>query len=151
MIRKAFITEAPTIKEIVNNFASRGKLLSLSLQNIYDSLRDFFIYIDNATICGVCALHISWENIAEIRSLAVKEEYQGRQIGTQLIKASLDEAIELNIRQVFCLTYRKNFFLNQGFQIIDKTELPHKIWRDCYKCPKFPDCDEIAMIKYIDK
>ena len=152
MIRKAILSDAPVIKEIINKFASQGNLLPKSLQDIYEYLRDFFVYCDDSSsICGVCGLHITWEDIAEIRSLAVVEKFQKKQIGRQLVRASLNEATQLGVRKVFCLTYKKRFFLKQGFEVIDKSKLPHKIWIDCFKCPKFPDCKEIAMIIYLHK
>ncbi|MGA1868550.1 MAG: N-acetyltransferase [bacterium] len=151
MIRRARIKDAPIIKAIINKFAARGDLLPVSLQDIYEHLRDFIVYLDDSIICGVCALHITWKNIAEIRSLAVIEKYQKTQIGRQLVETCLNEAIQLGIGKVFCLTYKKDFFLRLGFKIIDKSKLPHKIWSDCYKCPKFPNCKEIAMITYLEK
>ena len=151
MIRKAKISEAPIIKEFINKFAADGLLLPLSLQEIYEHLRDYFVYIDNATICGVCALNIIWDDLAEIRSLAVLENYQNRQIGRQLVDKCLTEASLLEINSVFCLTYKKEFFIKLGFHIIEKSKLPHKVWSTCYKCPKFPDCNEIALIIYNDK
>ena len=151
MIRKAKISEAPIIKDLINQFASSGLLLPLSLQEIYEHLRDYFVYIDNEIICGVCAITIVWKDLAEIRSLAVLENYQNRKIGRQLVSACLTEATSLDINSVFCLTYKKNFFIKQGFHVIDKSKLPHKVWLTCYKCPKFPNCNEVALIIYNDK
>ncbi|MGA1841064.1 MAG: N-acetyltransferase [bacterium] len=151
MIRKARINEALAIRDLINSFAQEGLLLSLSLSDIYDRLRDFFVYEqegDNSAnkIVGVCALHIIWENLAEIRSLAVNTEYQKKGIGKSLVKSCLKEATDLGIKKVFCLTYNREFFSLFGFRNIDKSELPHKIWADCLKCSKFPECTETAMI-----
>jgi amino-acid N-acetyltransferase len=95
---------------------------------------------------GICALHVCWENLAEIRSLAVTEEAQRQGIGRQLVEACLAEAGYLGINRVFTLTYQPVFFERLGFRPIDKSELPHKVWSDCIQCSKFPDCNEEALV-----
>ena len=135
---------------LLHHFADKGLLLGRSLSSLYDQLRDFQVFVEKddagEQIVGLCALHISWENLAEIRSLAVKETSQGKGVGTQLVEACMVDAKALGIKQVFTLTYQPNFFKNRGFQPVDKKELPHKVWSDCINCPKFPDCNEEAMI-----
>ena len=122
-----------------------------SLSELYDSLRDFFVYCDeDKRILGCSALHICWEDLAEVRSLAVHPEYHQRGIGNRLVQACLEEARELEISRVFVLTYQEKFFSDIGFKKVDKSVLPHKVWGDCLKCPKFPNCDEIAMIINVD-
>jgi amino-acid N-acetyltransferase len=96
---------------------------------------------------GTCAIHVSWENLAEIRSLAVEAGFTKKGVGRALVENCLAEAKELGISRVFVLTYKKDFFEKRGFGVIDKADLPHKIWSDCLKCVEFPNCDEIAMIK----
>jgi amino-acid N-acetyltransferase len=96
-------------------------------------------------------LHISWDDLAEVKSLAVTEEHQKQGVGEKLVEACLNEATELGIPTVFCLTYVPDFFVKCGFEMVDKRELPHKIWGECYRCPKFPDCDESALIYHIKK
>jgi len=138
------------IHSLLNHYAEKGLLLGRSISSLYDQLRDFIVYCDeNDKIVGACALHICWEDLAEIRSLAVDEKAQGKKVGTQLVQYCLQVADELGIGRVFTLTYQRPFFLKLGFTDIDKNELPHKIWSDCLNCSKFPDCDEEALI--IDK
>jgi len=149
MIRKATITEVADIQALVNLYAERGDMLPRALHDLYDNLRDFFVYEEGGKIVGVCALHITWENLAEIRSLAVAEAHTGRGIGGRLIEACLDEARALKIGRVFALTYIPEYFERQGFRQIDKATLPHKIWHDCLNCVKFPNCDEQAVIREI--
>jgi amino-acid N-acetyltransferase len=96
-------------------------------------------------VVGTVCLHICWEDLAEVRSLAVAEDQGGKGIGRQLVQACLDEARQLGLKRVFALTYKPGFFEKLGFHTIEKSELPHKIWGDCMKCAKFPECDEIAM------
>jgi len=147
MIRNATIKDVKEIHTLLKHFAGKGLLLARSISSLYDQLRDFVVYVDETdTILGVCAFHIIWEDLAEIRSLAVKEEAHGRGIGAQLVGNCLREAEHFGIRRVFVLTYQAGFFKKQGFADIDKKELPHKIWGDCVHCPMFPDCDEEALI-----
>jgi amino-acid N-acetyltransferase len=117
--------------------------------DIYNSLRDFFVYYDEdkSQVTGICAMNIIWENLAEIRSLYVDENYRKRGIGRELVEACVSEAITLGLFKVFTLTYKKDFFIRLGFKEIDKNLLPEKIWADCFRCSKYPDyCDEVAMI-----
>ena len=146
MLRKAEIRDVKDIQKLLTYFAGRGDMLSRSLSELYESVRDFYIFEDEARLVGAAALHIVWEDLAEVRSVAVAEDAGGRGIGTQLVRACLDEANILGLKRVFCLTYKPEFFGRFGFRVADKSELPHKVWGDCIKCVKFPDCDEIAMI-----
>jgi amino-acid N-acetyltransferase len=146
MIRKAKIADVKDIQKLLTSYASRGQMLSRSLSELYDSLRDFYIYEDEGRVLGTSALHIVWEDLAEVRSVAVAEDAGSRGIGSQVVGACLEEARALGLKRLFCLTYRPDFFAKFGFVVVDKSELPHKVWGDCIKCVKFPDCDEIAMI-----
>ena len=146
MIRKALLNDVKAIQSLINEYAETGQMLPRTLNEIYEHLRDFHLYESNGSIAGVCALHISWEGIAEIRSLAVRRDSVKRGIGSELVKKCLQEAKELQVKQVFVLTYQAGFFKKLGFIDIDKKELPHKIWTDCLNCVKFPNCDEFALI-----
>ncbi len=146
MIRPAKVADAPILQKLINYYAKKELMLALSLHEIYDSLRDFSVYEKDGAILGVCALHICWQDLAEIRSLAVDEGQLKQGIGSQLLKHKLQEAKELGISRLFALTYNTEFFLHYGFQVIEKSQLPHKIWADCIKCINFPDCNETAMI-----
>ena len=148
MIRKAKITDVKEIQKLIELSAKKGEMLSRPLSELYDNLRDFYIYQEEGQgqIQGSCAMHICWEDLAEIRSLVVREEFQHAGIGTKLIEACLSEAISLGIYRIFALTYRPSFFGQFGFRVVDKGALPHKIWSDCVRCVKFPECDEIAIL-----
>lgn len=146
MIRKAQIQDVKEIQKLLLNFASRGDMLPRSLSEIYESLRDFYVYDDNGQIQGTAALHIVWDNLAEVRSVAVAENVGRSGIGSQLVQACIAEARQIGLKRIFCLTYKPDFFGKHGFRLVDKSELPHKVWGDCIKCAKFPDCDENAMI-----
>ena len=145
MIRKARIADARAIHQLLLKYAGDGLMLSRSLADIYESIRDIYVFDEDGVVLGTVWLHVSWEDLAEVRSLAVAEEAGGKGVGRQLVNACLDEALEIGITKVFCLTYQPEFFGKLGFEEIEKAELPHKIWGDCIKCAKFPECDEIAM------
>ncbi|HJV66183.1 MAG TPA: N-acetyltransferase [Geomonas sp.] len=146
MIRKAKISDVKDIQKLLTTYASRGDMLSRSLSELYDSIRDFYVCEENGQLLGTSALHIVWEDLAEVRSVAVAEEAGRRGIGSRVVGACLEEAREIGLKRLFCLTYKPDFFAKLGFVVVDKSELPHKVWGDCIKCVKFPDCDEIAMI-----
>ena len=146
MIRKANITDVKAIQSLVNQFADSGQMLPRSLNELYEYLRDFHVFEEKGSLIGVCALHVSWDGIAEIRSLAVRRDRMKQGIGADLVRHCLAEAVQLQIERVFVLTYQDGFFKKLGFIDVDKKELPHKIWTDCLNCIKFPDCDESALI-----
>ena len=145
MIRKALIADVREIHRLLLDYARDGLLLSRSLAELYESVRDFYVFEVDGKVVGTAALNICWEDLAELRSLAVHPDYNGRGAGKELVLACLDEARRLGIRKVFALTYKQAFFEKLGFSLIEKSQLPHKIWGDCMKCAKFPDCDEIAL------
>ena len=153
MIRNARMGDIKKIYDLLQYFADKDLLLGRSLSSLYDQLRDFSVYVEKVVeepgqekLVGVCAMHICWDNLAEIRSLAVTEGYQEKGVGRQLVDNALSEADAYGITKVFTLTYQPEFFRNIGFKDIDKAELPHKVWSDCIQCSKFPDCNEEALV-----
>ena len=151
MIRKATIKDIKSIHELLHEYGKKEELLARPLSELYDHVRDFSVYEEpsNANIIGCCALQFCWEDLAEIRSLAVHPDHLKKNIGSKLTDTALDEARSFNIAKVFTLTYKPDFFKKFGFVQIKKSELPLKIWSDCIICVKFPDCDEIAMLKIL--
>jgi amino-acid N-acetyltransferase len=151
MIRKATIKDIKAIHALLQQYGRKGELLPRPLSELYDHVRDFMVYVDDkgTGILGCCALQFCWDDLAEIRSLAVHPEHLGGRIGSKLVEHVLSESKSFEIQKVFALTYRPGFFKRFGFQQIDRSELPIKIWADCIMCIKFPDCDEIAMMKEI--
>lgn len=145
-VRKAKITDVKTIHRLVNEFAKKGEMIPRSLNDLYENIRDVFVYEDRDEIKGVCALHILWEDLAEVRSLSVRLDVQGIGIGKKLVTTCIKEAKMLGIKRLFALTYHPEFFEKMGFVVTDKSKLPQKIWGECLRCPKFPECDESAVI-----
>jgi amino-acid N-acetyltransferase len=147
MIRKATLKDVKLVHKLINEQAKTGNLISRAISELYSQVRDFVVRTDNGpnTVIGCGALHIVWEDLAEIRSLAVQTEYQRKGIGSELVQALLEESRGMEINRVFVLTDRTALFERLGFSQIDKNMLPHKIWADCIHCNKFPECDEVAM------
>ena len=149
-IRKANINDAKKIQFLINVYAEKDLMLPRSLNEIYENIRDFWVCEQKNKIIGSCALHpVGWENMAEIKSLAVLRNNQRKGIGRTLVNNCIEEAKVLKIKNLFVLTYVPKFFKQLGFKKISKSKLPHKIWADCYKCHKFPNCNEEALIKSI--
>ncbi len=150
-VRKAHMGDAGAISGLVEFYAARGEMLHRPIQQIYASIRDYFVCTgdggDGAGVIGVSALHVWWEDLGEIRSLAVSEENLAAGAGSALVKACIDEAGELGLKKLFVLTYKPGFFERFGFKVVDKDTLPHKVWGECVDCVKFPNCDETAVIK----
>jgi amino-acid N-acetyltransferase len=144
-IEKATMADAPTIQDLVGSLASLGEMLPRPLAEIYEQLRDFLVVRDNGRVVACAALHIMWKDLAEIRSLAVLDEWRDKGVGAVLVEACLDEARSLGIPTVFALTRQPGFFERLGFHQADVMSLPRKVWGECFRCPKFPNCDETAV------
>jgi len=149
MIRKARITDIKPIQNLVNSFAKRELMLPRSLNELYENLRDFWVAEEKNKIIGCCGLHVSWEDLAEIKSLAVQQNKQKKGIGKKLVLACLNEAKGLGAKRIFVLTYQPEYFKRLGFKRIKNSALPHKIWAECINCCKFPNCQETALLKIL--
>lgn len=147
IIRKARMADMKYVHKLLMGCAQKGQLLARPLSGLFSNLRDFVVAeTADGSLAGCCALSICWDDLAEIRSLAVDEAARGKGLGRSLVERCLDEARELGIRRVFALTYEVGFFTHLGFHQVEKNDLPQKVWSDCINCPKFPDCDETAMV-----
>ena len=150
-VRPARTADAPAICELVNYYAERGRMLHRSLENVYDALREFLVAEDgDGRLVGCAAADIFWADLAELKSLAVRADFCGRGVGSELVRRALDDAAELGVKRLFVLTYEKEFFERHGFETIDRQTLPEKVWRECIACPKVDACDEIAMMRRIE-
>lgn len=145
-VEKARISDIPQIHRLVNHFADKGEMLPRAMSELYENIRDLFVVKDGDQVVACAAFHIFWSDLAEIRSVAVAEEKQYQGAGALLIQSCLEEARDLGIETVFCLTYRPDFFERFGFNRVDVMELPRKVWGECQRCPKFPNCDETALV-----
>ena len=150
-VEKAKIGDATQMHQLVNHFADKGEMLARPLSEIYENIRDYFVVKQGERVIACAALHVNWSDLVEIKSLAVAEDSQRKGIGDELIEACLKEAKELGMPTVFCLTYKPAFFEKFGFSQLDKMELPQKVWTECYRCSKFPNCDEVALIYHFER
>ena len=145
-LRRAAVLDVPELHKLIMHYANRQKMLPCSLSRLYECVRDFFVYETDGTVQACAALHVVWEDLGELRSLAVGPDLHGRGIGRMLVDACKEEAARLRLPRVFCLTYVPQFFEHLGFHEVDKASLPHKVWADCINCPQFPDCGEVPLV-----
>ncbi len=146
-LRRAYPGDAEGIREMVNQYAAQGMMLPRSLSSIYERIRDFRVIVAEDRILGCAALQVCWDDMAEIRTLAVARDIRRKGWGRGLVEDCLKEAVDLRIPRIFTLTFAPEFFLKMGFSEIDKEKLPQKIWKDCIYCPHFPDCREVALVR----
>ena len=144
--RKAVFGDVETIYDIVKGYADSGDMLVRSRNTLYETLRDMIVAVDGGKVVGVGGLHMMWDRMAEVRTMAVSPDHVRQGVGANIVRRLLDEVRMLGVEKFFTLTYKPGFFATLGFEIVSKDDLPHKVWKECIDCPKFPNCDEIAMI-----
>ena len=145
--RKARFQDAETIYNLIYDYAQKGEMLARSRNTIYETMRDMVVAEnEDGEVVGVGGLHITWDSLAEVRSIAVSPKYKRHGIGSGIVKELIREGKEMGVKKIFTLTYKPQFFITLGFREVKKEDLPHKVWKECIDCPKFPDCDETAMI-----
>jgi amino-acid N-acetyltransferase len=147
MIRSATISDVPAISELITVYAERGLMLFRPLADLYEKVREFVVWEESGQVLGCCALEVVWRDLAEVKSLAVRQDARGRGIGRRLVEAVEAEAVRVGLGRIFALTREQAFFERAGFLVVPKDSLPHKVWSDCIKCPRLNDCDEIAVCK----
>ena len=145
--RKATFADVDEIYDLIAGYAAQGVMLPKPHSVLYETLREFVVAeeVESKKIVGVGALHLTWNELAEVRSMAVDKNFSRQGIGSSIVKKLLEEGRTIGVKKFFTLTYRPEFFKSLGFELTTKESLPHKIWKDCMDCPKFPNCDEIAM------
>lgn len=144
-IRQAHIQDVKRIHELISCYAELDRMLFRSMTAIYENLQTFLVAEMDGKVVGCCALKILWDDLAEIKSLAVDRDYFGKGIGRALVMAGEDTARRLGLKKVFILTLEPAFFEKVGFQLVERNTLPMKVWSDCAACPKQDHCDEFAM------
>lgn len=151
-IRNATLADVTAIVTVAREFGKQGIMIPLSIGDTLERIRNFMVAVnEDGAVIGCVAIDPTWDRLVEIRSLAVATEWQKRNIGRDLVHAALAEARNMGATEVFTLTYVPDFFARFGFQLIDRNTLPHKVWLVCVKCPKFPDCGEVAMKLALDQ
>jgi amino-acid N-acetyltransferase len=146
-VRKAGMRDIPPILTLINSYAANGIMLPRTEFEMSENIRDFSVAYDGANLVGCGALHFYTPTTAEVRSLAVLPEAKTRGVGRALVSALEEEAVDNNLEAIFAFTYVPQFFARLGFEEVERGELPLKAWKDCLRCPKFQNCDEIAVLK----
>ncbi len=149
LVERARLADVEAIKALLDDYARSEELLARSRLDLYESIRDFVVARAGAEVVGVSALHVCWIDLGEVRSLAVKRDLQRHGVGRQLVERCHQDAVQLGLRKVFALTYQPGFFAKLGYAVVEKSELPHKVWQVCLNCVKFPECDEIAVMREV--
>jgi len=145
---KAKLTNIPAMQELVRPEVESGVILERNSDEVATNIRSYTLAYIGDELVGFTALHIHTIELAEVRSLIVKDGFRGQKIGEQLVACALEEGTDLGIKRVLSLTYKQSFFERIGFVEIPKESLPeHKIWADCIKCKHFPICNEVSLIK----
>jgi len=145
-LRRARAADVPVLHKLINRFAEQDQMLPRSLNELYENVRDYFVIEDGGDVVGCCALHVTWSDLGEVKGLAVREDHRGHGLADRLVHACLDDAHDLGLPRTFVLTYIPSYFERLGFRLVEKAELPQKVWSECIRCPKFPDCGEVSMV-----
>lgn len=146
-VRKASIRDIHAILEVINAYAAQGAMLPRTEFEMSEHIRDFSVVYQDGRLLGCAALHFYTPTTAEVRSLAVRPEMKQHGIGRVLVENLEHEARENDLESLFAFTYVPGFFAKLGFFEVERGELPLKAWKDCLRCPKFQNCDEIAVLK----
>ncbi|MDR3256268.1 MAG: N-acetyltransferase [Endomicrobium sp.] len=145
-IRPAKVTDVKEIHKLVEHYANNKEMLHRSLNAIYENIQEFIVLEYEGKIIGCGALHVSWEDLAEVKALAIAEEFKGQGFGRKIVEKLQENAKELGIQKVFSLSFKPEFFKKLGYIVIPKEMLPHKIWSECVNCYLFPDCGEVPLL-----
>jgi amino-acid N-acetyltransferase len=150
-LRRARIQDVPHMQALINSFADKDEMLPRSLNEIYENLRDYFVLEEDGEIIGTVACHVNWDDLAEVKSLAIAERRRGRGYGRRLVETCVEDARSLGLKRLFVLTYKPEFFGRLGWCLVEKSSLPQKVWVECIRCVKFPDCGEVALIYHLEE
>jgi amino-acid N-acetyltransferase len=148
-IRPGKVKDVKAIHALVNHFAQKREMLARPLSEIYENIQEYVVAEEKGKIVGCCALHVAWEDLSEVKALAVDEKFHKKGLGARLVSACHKISKRLGVNRVFCLTFVPAFFVKMGYKKIKREELPHKIWGECVRCPFFPDCGEVPLARNI--
>lgn len=148
-IDHAVTSDVKYMHALIQHYAEKGLVLPRSLLSIYQHLQCMYVARENGQIVGTAGLHILGHDLGEVRSLVVSPDHRGKGIGRLLVHHIADEAARLGVKRLISFTYQVEFFQKCGFEIVDKSTLPEKVWIDCVNCPKLDCCDETAMMKVL--
>ncbi|MCG3775632.1 MAG: Amino-acid acetyltransferase [Nitrospira sp.] len=148
-IELAQLKDVPKIHQLISYFADRNEMLHRPLSELYENLRDFYVIRQGDDIIACASLHVVWSDLAEIKAVAVREDFQSQGLGKQLIHHCMEAGKEMGLKSVFVLVIKTAYYEQLGFQQVDVMALPRKVWGECLRCPKFPSCNEVAMVYHL--
>ena len=148
-IQRAALTDVPTIHALITPYADRNDMLHRPMSELYENIRDYLVIKQGDELLACASVHVLWSDLAEVKAVAVKEEYQSHGLGKMLMNRCFDDAREMGLATVFVLTHKMDYYAQFGFQQIDVMSLPRKVWGECLRCPKFPNCNEYAMVYHL--
>jgi amino-acid N-acetyltransferase len=116
------------------------------VSELYQCVREFHVAVRDRDVVACGALRLLWDDLGEVRSLAVRADHHGRGLGTALVARVLEDARALSLPRVIALTRDPAFFERSGFAAVPRDTLPRKVWTDCVRCPRRHACDEVAVV-----
>jgi len=150
-ISHAKVSDVKQIHKLFEFYANNKEMLHRSLNAIYENIQEYMVAEENGVIIGCGALHVSWDNLAEIKALAIAKDYAGKGIGRKIVSVLEKNALKLDVSKTFALSFKPGFFQKVGYEVISKEILPQKIWSECINCHLFPDCGEVPLLKDLKK
>lgn len=145
-LRSAKVTDVKEMHKLVERYANNKEMLHRSLNAVYENIQEFVVLENEGRVIGCGALHVSWGDLAEVKALAVAEEFKRQGLGRKIVEKLQENAVALGIYKIFTLTFKPEFFIKLGYKVILKETLPRKIWNECINCYLFPDCGEIPLL-----
>lgn len=149
LIQRAKLSDMPQVHKLITYFAEQDEMLHRPLSELYENVRDYYVIKEGDEVIACGSLHIVWDDLAEVKAVAVREDYQAHGLGTLIVSRCIEEAREMGLATVFCLTIKPGYYERVGFVQSDVMTLPRKVWGECLRCPKFPSCNEIALVMHL--
>lgn len=129
-IRPARTSDIKGIRALIDTFSLQGRLLKKETVTLYESVQEFIVAVDGDTIVGCGALHILWEDLAEVRTVAVTQALHGTGVGHQILDAIIERAQSIGVERLFCLTFETHFFGSHGFTEIEGTPVAPDVYAE---------------------
>lgn len=129
-IRSARTSDVKQIRAIIDTFAAPGKMLEKETVTLFESVQEFVVAVDGEEVIGCGALHVLWEDLAEVRTVAVKESFHKKGIGHQILEAIVERAKNVGVKRIFCLTFQTEFFGKHGFLEIEGTPVEPDVYKE---------------------
>jgi amino-acid N-acetyltransferase len=129
IVRPARATDVKAVRLIIDQYALQRRLLSKDTVKLYEDVQEFFVAESDGEVIGCGALHVLWEDLGEVRTVAVNQEYRRKRVGNQILEAITNRAISLGLKRLFCLTFETEFFAQHGFKVIEGTPVEADVYQ----------------------